>query len=100
MSLKDWLQTSIAVCVLAGFAWGAVTYFAKAADLEMVELRLDQKLVFDSIMNYQQRMWQLEDRNGNKPCHEWSSPQDKEEYRRLQVQLEEQKKKQDKLMKK
>lgn len=98
--LKDWVSMGVGLCALGGFAWGAVHHFATAADLQMVELRLDQKIVGDKVFQIQQRVWQLEDRNGGRPCAEWKSQADRDEYRKLQSELQELKLRQEKLMKK
>lgn len=54
--------------------------WAKAADVKLVELRLDQKIYSDRLHNIQQRMWSLEDRYGEE---KYMPPAIKEEYRRL-----------------
>ena len=53
---------SIGFCTLVGTVVGVSEYFAKADDLKMVELRLDQKIRQDRCDSIQQRIWQLEDR--------------------------------------
>ena len=87
MDLKKALEPFIAICVLTGMIWGGITYFAKAEDLQMVEMRLDQKIVGDVVSQTQQRIWTLEDRNQGKPCSDWKSEDEKAEYRKLKEQL-------------
>ena len=93
---KDILQTIISVCVLFGIVFGAISYFAKAEDLDQLAMRLEQKIVNDQIMAIQQRIWQLEDRYPGQPnCSTWRGPtadRDRQEYRRLKMQLEQLKK--------
>lgn len=98
--LKDCLGIIIAGAAVVGLVSGGLSYFAKADDLRMVELRLDQKIVSDQVSQIQVRIWQLEDRNQGRPCTEWKSPDEKQEYRALQIKLEELKKQQDRLIKK
>ena len=88
---SDTLKTIISVCVLFGFAFGAITYFATAEDLDMLAMRLDQKILDDRIFTIQKRIWQLEDRYPQQPdCRTWTgptAPRDREEYRRLLMEL-------------
>lgn len=94
---KDLIQTVIAICTLIAIVFSGMAYFAKADDLRMVELRLDQKITNDQIMQLQNRLWQLEDRHDTKKCEEW--PQSiKEEHRKLKVEIDNLKQRQQKLM--
>lgn len=94
---KDLIQTAIAVCTLIAIVLGGMAYFAKADDLRMVELRLDQKITNDQIMQLQNRLWQLEDRHDAKKCDEW--PQSvKEEHRKLKAEIDDLKYRQQKIM--
>jgi len=93
------IEVIIALTVIAGTLWGVNEHFAKASDLRQVEVRLDQKIISDSIQQLYHRMWQLEDRNGGLDCSLWKNQKDKDEYRRLQLQLEELKKRHDLLIK-
>jgi len=92
MKIKEMIQGIIAVGVLIGMIMGGISYFATASDLRLVELRLEQKIVNDQIMQLKQRMWQLEDRNKSKDCIKWEDDKDKQEYRILENTLEELKK--------
>jgi predicted nucleic acid-binding Zn-ribbon protein len=97
---KDYLSVIIAFAAVVGLVLGAINYFAKAEDLQLVELRLDQKIMSDQVMQIQQRIWQLEDRYKGRPCSEWSDQADRDEYRKLQMRVDELKKRQDKMMRK
>lgn len=59
-------------------------YFAKASELEMVALRLDQKIRQDRCDWMQQRIWQLEDRYQVMPMPDAV----KQEYRKLKADYE------------
>lgn len=98
--MKDVLQIIIAFGIICGIVVGGLTFFAKADDLKLVEMRLDQKIVSDQIQQTQSRVWQLEDRNQGKPCSEWKNPDEKNEYRKLNEQLKHLDEKQKALMKK
>ena len=94
---KDLIQTAIAICTLIAITLGGMAYFAKADDLKLVELRLDQKIVNDQIMQLQNRLWQLEDRHDGAKCDQW--PQSvKEEHRKLRAEIDDLKYRQQKLM--
>ena len=75
--LSTIIGVSVAFCGLIGSIIAVDTRYAKSARLEMVELRLDQKIVVDRIQALQERMWKLEDRYGK------DQAQQMEEYRRL-----------------
>jgi hypothetical protein len=95
---KDTIQTIVSICVLIGIALGAIAYFASAKDVELIAMRLDQKITNDQIIAVSQRMWQLEDRYPGQPnCSTWSGPnaaKDAKEYRRLKLEIERLKKSQ------
>jgi len=99
MNLKDHLQTIIAGAAVIGIVAGGITYFAKASDLELVELRLEQKIASDAILQINQQIWQLEDRHGGKPCAEWESQRDRDQYRMLKLKLETLKKRHEEALK-
>lgn len=96
---KDFIQTAIGVCTLIAITLGGMAYFAKADDLRLVELRLEQKVVGDAVYQLQARMWQLEDRNGNTPCAQWPQ-REREEYREIKARLDSLKVRQENLMRK
>ena len=97
---KTIIEGIIALGVLVGMVVGGLAYFATAEDLHLVEMRLDQKLVADAIMQVSQRIWQLEDRHrAEGPCANWEDERDKQEYRQLKLQLEQLKARQAQLIK-
>lgn len=87
MKRKQIIEMVVAVCVMVGMIVGALNYLAKAADLQLVEMRLDQKIVSDQVFQLQQRIYQLEDRNYG-PCVTWTDQADKDTYRKLQEEIE------------
>lgn len=95
---KDIIQLAIGIVAILSILLGAMNYFAKADDLKLVELRLDQKIVSDQIQQTQQRMWMLEDRNQGKACATWPE-RDKAEYRDLQLRVDDLKNRQQQLLK-
>ena len=89
------IEMTIAIFVMVGMIIGALNYLAKASDLQMVAMRLDQKIVTDQIMQVQQRIWQLNDRNKGYPCTQWSDEKERTDYRKLNEDLEVLKKRRD-----
>jgi hypothetical protein len=87
---KDYLGLIVAGVAVASIIIGGLQYFAKASDLKMVQLRLDQKIVFDQVMDVQKRIWTLEDRNREygENCLSWPDDRDRVEYRELIDRLE------------
>jgi len=100
--IKDYLSTIIAFAAVVGLTLGAISYFATAADLQLVQLRLDQKIVNDQLFDVQRQVWVLEERNiaHGPDCALWPDARDREQYRRLKVNLEDLRMKQDKLLRK
>lgn len=98
--MKTILEPIIALAAVIGIVLGGMAYFAKADDLRLVEMRLDQKIVTDQVQQLQSRIWILEDRNKGKPCAEWPAQDEKNEYRKLQEQLKQFEHRQMELMKK
>lgn len=80
--LSTIIGISVAVCGLIGSIIAVDARYATSARVEMVELRLDQKIVQDRVQALQERMWKLEDRYGK------DKAQQTEEYRRLVVERE------------
>lgn len=102
--LKNW-QTGIAIILslasVAGLVFGFTTYFASASELRLTQLRLDQKIVTDQVMDVQKRMWALEEKNKEFPdVRVWPASKERQEYKELECQLEELKVRRDSLMKK
>jgi hypothetical protein len=99
--LKEYLGLIVALAAVIGIVSGGLAYFAKAADLELVQLRLDQKIVADQMYDTQKQVWALEDRNrAYADCRQWPDERDREQYRVLKMRLDELQKKQDVLIKK
>ena len=100
--LKEYLGVIVALLAISAAASGGVAYFAKAADLELTQLRLDQKIVGDQLLETQKAIWALEERNVNhsSDCSRWPDARDREQYKKLKAQQEELQKKQDALIKK
>ena len=65
-------------------------------DVDSVGLRLEHKILRDDIRNYQQRIWDIEDRYKNKEM----PPDIKNEYRNLQMEKEEMQQEDDMIRKK
>jgi len=97
--MKAILEPIIAVGIVVGLVLGSLNYFARAEQLVLDEMRLDQKIVADQVNQIQGRVWQLEDRNKGKPCADWQTQDEKDEYRKLQEQLKQLQERQKKLMK-
>jgi hypothetical protein len=97
--MKAILEPIIALAAVIGIVLGGMAYFAKADDLRLVEMRLDQKIVTDQVQQMQARIWILEDRNKGKPCVEWPNQDEKNEYRKLHEQLKQLEHRQMELMK-
>ena len=77
------LSIIISSTVLFGVGWTIDNHYAKANKVQLVELRLDQKITQDKMDWLQNRIWKLEDRYHNKPM----PPSVKEECRRLRQEL-------------
>jgi len=59
---KDIIQTFIAICAIVGIVLGAITYFATAEDVKLIEKRLDLKILWDRYQIKQQRIDLIKDR--------------------------------------
>lgn len=66
-TLKSKALAIVALATLISMSIGAVNYFAKAGDLRLVEMRLEQKIIKDDLRATEQRIWQLEDRLEERP---------------------------------
>lgn len=51
--------------VILGATFFIDSRYAQSADVQMIEQRLDQKIIQDKADNLQQRIWKLEDRFGS-----------------------------------
>ena len=61
MTKRNIIETVIAIGVLIGMIFGGMNYFAKAADVEKLNIRLEQKIVNDQIFDTYRIINQLED---------------------------------------
>jgi|OpeIllAssembly_1097287.scaffolds.fasta_scaffold1185872_1 uncharacterized protein YlxW (UPF0749 family) len=111
--LKDYCGVLISLAAVIGLVLGAMNYFAKASDVavgqanlqqrvDLVELRLEQKIVNDQAYDTQKQVWTLEERNKDygSDCSKWPDARDREQYRRLKNDLDELQKQKDNLKKK
>jgi len=89
MEKKECLQIAVALIVIVGAIVGFNTHFAKASDLELVAMRLEQKIVSDASMQTEVRKWQLLDRNNARDCSDIKNEKDKEECRTLEQKIKE-----------
>jgi hypothetical protein len=87
MKQNQIVATIVALVTIIGGVGAALNYFAKAAELQAVELRLDQKIQGDNILRIQYRIWQLEDRYQGQDCSQWVA-EDRDEYRNLKLQFD------------
>ena len=90
MDKKNILQIIVALIVIIGAVFGAISYFASAKDLTLVDMRLEQKIVGDSIINLYDQKTQLEIKYGNDVCSTWRGDQynaDRKRYLRIESQL-------------
>lgn len=87
------LRTIVTLASLVGIAFSAYFYidsrYALARDLQLVEVRLEQKINSDQINNLQRRIWSIEDRYSDVQMPETVA----EELRELKLQLEQLKEK-------
>ena len=81
--MTKFIPTALGIIALIGVSLGAVEYFAKASELQLVSLRLDQKISQDRCDWVQQRIWALDDRYDKRVMPTTV----KEEYRRLKAEL-------------
>jgi hypothetical protein len=88
--IKDYLGMIIAFAAVVGIVLGALSYFATAEDLRLVQTRLDQKIAADQQFTVQQQIWALEERNlkHGADCSKWPDERDRKQYKELKVQLE------------
>jgi hypothetical protein len=100
MNKKDIIQAITFFVFVFGALFSANSYLAKASDLQLVQLRLDQKIVSDAINQTQDRHWKLIDRHNVKSCDEIKDERDKEECRKQDQQLKNLEKQYDVIIKK
>ena len=78
--LKEHAQTIIALVAVVSIVLGAMAYFAKAEDVRLVSMRLDQKILNDRAQQIQEQIWTIKREYGESP-HERKY---KEEVERLE----------------
>lgn len=82
------LKTLVTLATLIGIVFSAYFYldsrYALARDLQLVEVRLEQKINSDQINNLQRRIWSIEDRYRGVRMPEIVA----EELRELKLQVE------------
>lgn len=87
--MKKLIEGILAVAAVMGIFWGGYRFidntFAKAAEMEQLEQRLDHKILSDQLYEAQKRVWTLDDRYSGKKMPESV----KEEYRALAKKIEE-----------
>ncbi len=106
MTLKDVLQTIVALGVAVGLVFGAITFFATKTDvakadetakirddamfkeLKLTQKMLEQKISSDQVLDLKRRMRQLKEWNQWKPISRWSV-KDRTEYEELEIELKE-----------
>ncbi len=96
MTAKDILQTLVAIGIIVGMALGAISYFATAEDLKLTQQRLDQKIIYDRVVDLKRMIYQMEDKYKGQPCEKWPE-KDRNIYRELKMELEEANKQREKM---
>ena len=89
MGKKECIQMGVALIVIIGAIVGVNAHFAKASDLELVAMRLEQKIVTDASMQIEARRWQLLDRNTARDCSDIKNEREKDECRSLEQKIRE-----------
>lgn len=88
MNRKELVEYIIALMALVSMIFGANAYLAKASDLELTQMRLDQKIISDAIRDTDNRRYQLLDRNNNvADCNQIKNERDREECRKADQNL-------------
>ena len=87
-NIKTLLEIFITFGLVIGMLFGAMNYFAKAEDLKLTQLRLDQKILEDRTFTIQAQMWELERRNGGPDIWKWKNEEDRVKYQNLKRQLD------------
>lgn len=81
--LREQCQTIISIALVAGLASGAFAYFAKAADLQLLAERFQQKLDYDRKWLLQEELIRYHRIYGENP----KDPVIKEKIERLKIQI-------------
>ena len=96
MKLQEIWQPVIAIGVAVGMVMGAISYFATAEDLKLTQQRLDQKIVYDRVVDLKRMIYQMEDKYKGAPCEKWPE-KDRNVYRELKMELDEANKQREKM---
>lgn len=96
---KEVIEVTIAIFVIVGMAYGATEYFAKSSDVMYVKASQQLHFTSHAIQEIQNRMWNLEERNGSDDCYQWQNKSEREEYKRLKQKLDTLRKREDQLIK-
>ncbi len=85
--LKEYYEFAIIVVMIVG----AVAYFAKAEDLNLLAQRLDQKIVRDQYRDQRRMMYEMEERNRDygPDFMKWPDKRDRDLYKELKEDVEE-----------
>lgn len=84
--VKSILAVVVILISIAGSIIAMTTYFAKASDVQQVEVKIDIYILSQRADQLQQRMWQLEDRY---KCDMTEMPPEaRESYRRAEKERE------------
>jgi len=92
--LQVYLCIFIAFSTIIGTAFGLENYFAKQRDVELVAMRLEQKIVSDKLYDLQNQIFKLESTHncsGLLDCQSKMSPIMLEQYRWILIELEKEK---------
>jgi len=82
MDARGWIAVAAFSIMATGSVVGAVDYFAKSTDLQLIAERLEQKIVNDQLYDIQRQLWRFEDRYEGSPMSDWPY-EDRERYRKL-----------------
>ena len=84
--LKTILAVPSALAIIVGGLFAANSYVAKASDLQLYAMRLDQKIRSDNVSNTQDKVWNLEKENRGKPECNWPTD-DLYRYKKAKAKL-------------
>ena len=88
MEIKNWLGIVALTFTLFAGSYGAIKVFATNERVDLVQMRLEQKIENDMKWYVQQQLNQLEDKYKDVPCGSQWGQKDRERYRRLRFDLE------------
>lgn len=85
------VKSLCSICVLIGIVFTAYFYFdgtyAKAARLELVEMRLEQKIKQDRAQAVQERLWRIEDKYKVTGCEDLLDDVARQQCRELRREM-------------